>query len=61
MPKTGVISVRMKNEIMIEIQKYSEILQIRPSTIIALLVEDYLELWVKEQSERAFKKIWMKD
>ena len=61
MPKTGVISVRMKNEVMEQLQHYSEILRIRPSTIIALLVENNLEDWVKEQSQEAFKKIWMNE
>ena len=60
MTKTGVITVRIKNEVLTELHQYSEILKIKPSTIIALLVEEYLEKWVKDQSEKAFKKIWMK-
>jgi hypothetical protein len=48
----------MKNEVLEELQRYSEILRIRPSTIIALLVENCLEDWVKEHSQEVFKKIW---
>ena len=58
MPKTGVLSVRMKNEVLEELQHYSKILRIRPSTIIALLVENCLEDWVKDHSQEAFRKIW---
>ena len=61
MPKTGVLSVRMKNELLDDLQRYSDILRIRPSTIIALLIENCLEDWVKEHSQEAYKKIWMDD
>ena len=61
MPKTGVLSVRMKNELLEELQRYSDILRIRPSTIIALIIENCLEEWVKEHSQEAFKKIWMNE
>ena len=58
MAKSSVISVRMKNNTLALLQEYSEILNIRPSTLIALVVEDSLEEWVKKSSEKAFKEIW---
>ena len=58
MPKSSVISVRMKSNTLDLLQDYSEILNIRPSTLIALIVEDLLEDWVKKSSEEAFKRIW---
>ena len=60
MPKSSVISVRLKTEILDKIQEYSEILNIKPSTIIALLVEDSLDDWVKKSSENAYQQIWRK-
>lgn len=60
MAKSSVISVRMKYETLGLIQEYSEILNIRPSTLIALVLEDSLEEWVKKSSEKAFKQIWKK-
>lgn len=60
MAKSSVISVRMKYDTLTLIQEYSEILNIRPSTLIALVVEENLEEWVKKSSEKAFKQIWKK-
>ncbi len=58
MPKSSVISVRLKSELLEKIQEYSEILNIRPSTLISLIVEDKLEEWVRESSESAYTRIW---
>lgn len=58
MPKSSVLSVRLKSEIIEKVYEYSEILNIRPSTIISLIVEEKLEDWVKESSENAYKRIW---
>ena len=61
MAKSSVISVRMKYDTLTLLQEYSEILNIRPSTLIALVVEENLEEWVKKSSEKAFKEIWKKN
>ena len=58
MTKTAVISVRIPNEVREKLEKYSEILRIRPSAIAALVLEDCVEYWVKQYSENALKKIW---
>ena len=60
MAKSSVISVRLKEELHETIQEYSKILNIKPSTLLALIVEDSIEDWVKQSSEDAFKRIWKK-
>lgn len=60
MAKSSVISVRLKEELHETIQEYSKILNIKPSTLLALIVEDSIEDWVKQSSEDAYKRIWKK-
>ena len=60
MAKSSVISVRLKNEILESIHEYSELLNIRPSTLIALIIEDNVDDWVKNQSEKVYSKLWKK-
>jgi hypothetical protein len=60
MTKSSVISVRLKLELLDKIQEYSDLLNIRPSTLIALIIEDSLEDWVKDQSEKVYTKLWRK-
>lgn len=58
MSKTSVISVRIPHNTRKMLDKYSEILRIRPSALCALVLEDCLEYWIKKYSEEALKKIW---
>ena len=58
MTKTAVISVRMPNEVLEMLEKFVEILRIKPSAIAALILEDCIEYWVKQYSVHALKKIW---
>ena len=61
MTRSSVISVRFKDEQHDTIQEYSKILNIKPSTLVALIVEDSIEEWVKTYSESAYKRIWKKN
>lgn len=61
MTKSSVISVRLKEELHETIQEYSKILNIKPSTLLSLIVEDSIEDWVKKHSEDAYKRIWKKE
>lgn len=40
-----------------EIEKYSNILKLRPSSLCAMVLEDKLEFWVKEYAERVYKDV----
>ena len=61
MTRSSVISVRFKDDQHDTIQEYSKILNIKPSTLVALIVEDSIEEWVKTYSESAYKRIWKKN
>ena len=56
-PKTTTLTIRLKSEMMKDIEKYSKILRLRPSSLCALVLEDKLESWVKEYAERVFKDV----
>lgn len=58
MPKSSVISVRLKTELLDKIHEYSKILNIRPSTLISLIIDDSIDDWVKKSSENAYQRIW---
>jgi hypothetical protein len=58
MVKTSVVSVRIPGEVREKLDNYGEILRIRPSAIAALVLEDCIDYWVKQYSEKALKRIW---
>lgn len=58
MPGSSVISVRLKLQVLEKLHEYSELLNIRPSTLISLIVEENMDDWVKNQSDKVYTKIW---
>ena len=55
--RTSALTIRLKNEVRKEIEKYAKMLHLRPSSLCALILEEKLEEWVEEYAERVYKEV----
>jgi len=46
----GMLASNPSNEVREKLEKYADILRIRPSAIAGLVLEDCIEYWVKQYS-----------
>ena len=56
-PKTSTITIRLPMELIHQIEHFSEVLRIRPSSLCAMILEDKLKEWVKEYASKLDKEV----
>ena len=56
-PRTSTLTLRLPLDLIDEINRYSEILRLKPSTLAAMILEDKLDEWVKEYAKKVYKDV----
>lgn len=57
LPRTTALTIRLPKDIIKDIEKYADTLRLRPSSLVALVVEEKLDEWVQEYAERIYKEV----
>ena len=56
-PRTSTLTLRLPLELIDQINHYSEILRLKPSTLASMILQDKLDSWVKEYAEKVYKDV----
>ena len=56
-PRTSTLTLRLPLDLIDEINRYSEIIRLKPSTLAAMILEDKLDEWVKEYAKKVYKDV----
>lgn len=56
-PRTSTLTLRLPLELIDEINRYSEILRLKPSTLASMILQDKLDEWVKDYAEKVYKDV----
>lgn len=57
MPRSTTLTIRMTFELLEELNKYSEILRLKPSTLANMILTDKMEEWVKEYAKKVYSEV----
>ena len=56
-PRTSTLTLRLPLDLIDEINRYSEILRLKPSTLASMILQDKLDEWVKEYAKKVYKDV----
>ncbi len=56
-PRTSTLTLRLPLELIDEINRYAEILRLKPSTLCSMILQDKLDEWVKDYAKQVYKDV----
>jgi hypothetical protein len=56
-PRTSTLTLRLPLELIDQVNHYSEILRLKPSTLASMILQDKLEEWVTQYAKKVYKDV----
>ena len=53
----SAITIRLELKTIHEVEKWAEILRLRPSTLLSMVINDKLQEWIREYAESINKEV----
>ena len=56
-PRTSAITIRLEYDLIHEIEHWSEILRLKPSTLLSMIIKDKYKDFIKEYAETVYEEV----